>query len=452
MAGELALQQKLGYVDPAAVAAAESVKAMVQARFIMALQKPRDFDQARDAILTACRRPAFAEKAEFSVKRGSKYNQATRQWEDNMVKGPSIRFAELALREWRNCSSEIQVIYEDADTKRIRVMVLDLETNAAFSKEIAIKKIVERKKADDREVLGERTNSDGKKVYIVRATEDEIQNKENAMISKVIRNEGLRLIPTDIIDEGMEVARTTLRNRDAADPDGAKKKILDAFSSLGIKPAELKKFLGHGTDILSPKETEDLRGIYRAIKDGEAIWADYIESKDGQEKSPETDPAAIEEFNRLVNEQKDFSHEALNTFIEQIATVNKQTPEGVKAQASTQANFPTFWKSFLAWHNKPKPRSDKGSTRKPPETPQAAPEGEAAISHGAEGEGANSGITIGQDAITPGTLASIKEAIGATGIALSRPYEILEIVPEFPLENLGEKEGLEVLAWYKKNA
>lgn len=407
MANELALQQKLGYVDPAAVAAAESVKAMVQARFIMAMQKPRDFDQARDAILTACRRPAFAEKAEFSVKRGRKYNQATRQWEDNMVKGPSIRFAELALREWRNCSSEIQVIYEDADTKRIRVMVLDLETNAAFTKEIAIKKIVERKKADDREILGERTKSDGNKIYIVLATEDEIQNKENAMISKVIRNEGLRLIPADIIDEGMEVARTTLRNRDAADPDGAKKKILDAFSSLGIKPAELKKFLGHGTDILSPKETEDLRGIYRAIKDGEATWADYIEPKEGPEKSkaPEVDPAALDAFYEAVKEKAldEVTGNALVSFIDQIAKVNKQTPEAVKAQASTPANFPVFWASFLAWR-----KPDKKAPGRPKKAagPEPAPtgQGEGKVSPGGGTEATVDQVQAIRDEVKAGKL------------------------------------------------
>ena len=419
MTKELALQHKLGYVDPAAVAAAESVKAMVQARFIMAMQKPRDFDQARDAILTACKRPAFAEKAEFSVKRGSKYNQATRQWEDNMVKGPSIRFAELALREWRNCSSEIQVVYEDADTKRIRVMVLDLETNAAFTKEIAIKKIVERKKADDREILGERTNSDGKKVYIVRATEDEIQNKENAMISKVIRNEGLRLIPADIIEEGMDAARATLRNRDAADPDGAKKKILDAFSSLGIKPAELKKFLGHGTDILSPKETEDLRGIYRAIKDGEATWADYIETKEGQEKpeAPEVDPAAVEEFDRQVLETgwtAQNSPGAIENYVAQIAKVNKQTVEAVKAQAGTQANFPTFWASFLAWH-----KPDK----KAPGRPKKAAEPPEAIQGQAGGEVLpNITTTPLLRNITPDQLTAIKDAITEGKITALKIY------------------------------
>lgn len=390
MAGELALQHKLGYVDPAAVAAAESVKALVQARFIMAMQKPRDFDQARDAILTACKRPAFAEKAEFSVKRGSKYNQATRQWEDNMVKGPSIRFAELALREWRNCSSEIQVVYEDADTKRIRVMVLDLETNAAFTKEIAIKKIVERKKADDREVLGERTNSDGKKVFLVRATEDEIQNKENAMISKVIRNEGLRLIPADIIEEGMDMARETLRNRDAADPDGAKKKILDAFSSLGIKPAELKKFLGHGTDILSPKETEDLRGIYRAIKDGEATWAEYVEPKEeGGDKPPEVDPAALDDFYEAVKAKRldEATGEALVKFVAEIAKVNKQIVEAVKAQAGTPENFPTFWESFLNWNKPPKKAKAAAKSKEPEAPPQDQGQGEDTTAAATEGQG-----------------------------------------------------------------
>jgi hypothetical protein len=67
---------------------------------------------------------------------------------------------------------------------------------------------------------------------------------------------------------------------------------------------------------------------------------------------PEVDPAAIAEFCRLVNEQKDFRHEHLNDFLSQIAKVNKQTIEAVQAQASTPENFPTFWKSFLAWHKK----------------------------------------------------------------------------------------------------
>jgi len=262
------------YADPAAVAAAETAKARIQSAYIMAMQKPRNEDQARIRILEACRRPAFASRVEFSKP------VAGRQ-----IKGPSIRFAELALREWSNVNSDVSVIHEDDQIRRVRVTVVDLETNASFSKEVQAQKLVERRQAGDREVLAERKNTKGETVYIVRATEEELDNKVSALISKALRNEGLRLIPSDIVDEALDIARRTLLNQDAKDPAAAKKQILDAFSELGIKPRDLEAYLKHKIDVLSPAELQDLRGIFRAIKDGEATWADYIRPTETEERT-----------------------------------------------------------------------------------------------------------------------------------------------------------------------
>jgi hypothetical protein len=287
---ELSLQQQaFQNVDPAAVAAGEAAKARIQSAYIMAYKNPRDEDQARDRILKACRRPAFAERVEFSKPIGKTH-----------IKGPSIRFAELALREWRNVLTDIQVIYEDDFIRRTRIMAIDLETNVSFSKEINITKTVERKNNKDREVLAERINTNGEVVYVVKATEDEIHNKEAALISKAIRNEGLRIIPVDIVDEAIEVAKETLRTKDKADPDAAKKKILDAFSEIGVKPNDLRIYLGHPTDQVSPQELADLRAIYRAIKDGEARWVDYITP--AEKEKTEEKIASLK--NRLKKEAK----------------------------------------------------------------------------------------------------------------------------------------------------
>ena len=257
---ELVLHQRpgsLGYVDPAAVAAAETAKALIQSAYIMAYQKPRSEDQARARILEACKRPVFAERVEYAKPVGGR-----------SIKGPSIRFAELALREWGNVRADTQVVYEDDNIRRIKLTCTDLETNTSFNKEIQIGKTVERRQAGDREVIGRRTNSSGQEVFIVKATDDELHNKEAAMISKALRNEGLRLIPSDIVDDAIEVAKETLRNRDKGDPLAAKKKVMDAFLDIGIKPKDLEKYLGHKMDVVSPAELQDLRGIYRAIKDG----------------------------------------------------------------------------------------------------------------------------------------------------------------------------------------
>ncbi len=268
--------QSLVAVDPAAVAAAESAKARIQAAYIMALQKPRNEDQARARILAACRRPEFADRVEFSKPVAGR-----------KIKGPSIRFAELALREWGNILSDISVIYEDDHTKRIRIGELDLETNANFTKEITIKKTVERKNNQGRQVLGNRLNTNGETVYIVAATEDELNNKENALISKTIRNEGLRLIPSDIIDEAIATAKQTMHSRDSQDPQGEKKKVLDAFMIIGIQPKDVESYLGHPLDTISPAELQDLRGVYRAIRDGEQSWSDYVKPEKAVDETAE---------------------------------------------------------------------------------------------------------------------------------------------------------------------
>ena len=278
--------------DPSAIAAAEAAKARIQSAYLMALHKPRNEDQARDAILHACKKPGFAEKVEFSKPVGGK-----------QIKGPSVRLAEVALRAWGNVLTESQVVYEDDTLKRIKLFCTDLENNLTHSKEIVVNKTVERKSKRDREVLGERTNTTGEVVYIVKATDDEIHNKEAALISKALRNEGLRLIPVDIIDEAMETAKETLRSRDKADPDAAKRKILDSFSEIGVKPKDIEQYLGHKTDSIMPKEMEDLRGIYRAIRDGESRWTDYIQPSETEENTKSKADALKEKLKKAKEEE-----------------------------------------------------------------------------------------------------------------------------------------------------
>lgn len=262
--------------DPAAVAAAESAKARIQSAYIMALQKPRNYDNARLKILAACKRPDFAEKAEYTKPVGG-----------STLTGPSIRFAELALREWGNVTYENQVVFDDMNVRRIRVTVTDLESNATFSKEIQLSKTVERKSSKGREVISERLNSYGDTVYLVRATEDEVTTREAALISKALRNEGLRLIPQEIIEEGMAVARQTVQSRDKKDPDAARKQLTEAFFAYGVKPMELEKYLGHSLDQCQPDELQELRSIYAAIRDGEARWAGFMETKEAERAEKE---------------------------------------------------------------------------------------------------------------------------------------------------------------------
>lgn len=337
--------------DPAAVAAAEAAKARIQSAYVMALQRPRNEDQARHHILQACKRPDFAARVEYAKPVGN-----------TKIKGPSIRLAEEILRSWGNILVETTTVYDDKSVRRIQVTCLDLETNSSFGKQIQVTKTVERAKAGpDREVVGERLNSRGEKVFIVVATEDELATKEAAMISKIVRNEGLRLIPSDIVDEALKTARDTLANRDSQDPEAGKKRILDAFAGLGIQPKHLEEHLGHALDIISPAELEELRGMFQAIKDGEASWADYAALKgsatdakqppEGQQDAGPTEKDLFDELHTLASAKGLTGDEQIKNLDSYIAASVKHF--GMTAVDLLTKALPTFeaklWPGYLKW-------------------------------------------------------------------------------------------------------
>jgi hypothetical protein len=356
-------------VDPAAVAAAEAVKARIQAAYIMALQKPRDENFAREKILEACKRPEFAERVEFKRQQGMV--QVNGKWEPNYIYGPSIRFAELALKEWGNVLTETSTLYEDEIIRRVKVSVLDLETNAAFSKELQIKKTVERKKSKGRDVVGERLNSYGDKVFIVIATDEEVVNKENALVSKAVRNEGLRLIPSDLKDEAILIARETIANRFKESPNEATEAVINGFATLSISSSDIEKYLGHKIDKITAQEVADLRGVYRAIRDGESTWQSYTSSEDSENEPPmEKGSGSKHRFdNEIGVDPKDAD---LVAFLKVSAVGNNMSVDEVKELALD--DMESFKSHFIKWRaeQRQKKSASAGSKKKDPDDPELA--------------------------------------------------------------------------------
>lgn len=263
---------ELALPDTASTAVAAQAKALVEARYIMAMRRPRDMDVVRERMLKECTRPSFAAVARYTKPIGKDKSK----WPT----GPSIRFAEAAVRNMTNITVETMTVYDDREKRIIRVTVTDLETNVPYSQDITIAKTIERRqKKDGDTVIGTRTNSYGDTLYILEATDDDIINKQQALISKAIRTQGLRLIPGDIIDECMDQVLVTQANADAEDPDAAKRKLFDAFGHLGVRAEQLKEYLGHDAATLAPKELTELRALYAAIRDGEATWRDVMDER-----------------------------------------------------------------------------------------------------------------------------------------------------------------------------
>lgn len=254
--------------ENAAIAMAAKQKAVVEARYKMALARPRDIDKVRQNMLKDAKRPNFAAVAIYHKPIGKG------------VEGPSIRFVEAAIRNMTNILTETDTVSEDDERRVIRVAVSDLETNTYFSQDVTVTKTVERNKLPQGEKpIRVRTNSKGQPVYILHATDDDILNKQNALISKAVRTLGLRLIPGDLVDEALWYVRQTMATQDAQNPDAAKNRIIDAFAMLGVGVENLKEYLGHELSSITPNELQTLRALYSAIKDGETSWKAVMDDK-----------------------------------------------------------------------------------------------------------------------------------------------------------------------------
>lgn len=246
-------------------AVASMVRAQVEARYAMAVHRPRDWSDVRVRLLAECKRPAFCEAAIYSVPRGGK-----------SITGPSIKFAEAALRCMTNVLPETRVIVDDDDKRIVQVSVTDLEANITYTHELVVGKTVERRTLRGGEnVVGRRTNSQGAEVFIVSATEDEIAMKQNAGVSKALRTLALRMLPGDILDDALDQIGETFRSG-GGDPSAVRKKIADKFAELGVRPSQLAEYLGAPLEQASPAQINDLRLLHNGIREGSTTFAQAL--------------------------------------------------------------------------------------------------------------------------------------------------------------------------------
>ncbi len=268
--------------ETASSAIAAQSKAMVESRYIMAMRNPRNWDAVRQDLIKECRRPSFAHnKSAYYIKPIG-----------NGVEGLGIRFVEVALRCMKNVLVETTMIFEDDQKEVHRVSVTDLEANITYPLDVRVSKTVERSKPNsDGSYLSVRKNSYNKDVFTVLGTDDDLLNKRGALISKAIRTIGLRIIPGDLCDEAEDIIKSIRLDQAAKDPDAERRKIVDAFAAIGVSATDLISYLGHGLEKCSPVQIVTLRGIFGAIKDGEATWQSVMQNKAEQGSSAPAEAA-----------------------------------------------------------------------------------------------------------------------------------------------------------------
>jgi len=358
-----ALTQGVG--ETAALAIAAQAKAAIEARWIVAMKCPRDMDQVRADVLRECKRPAFAEVARYLKPIGEG------------VEGPSIRFVEAALQALGNCDTQAITIYDDAEKRIVEVSVIDFEKNVTHRKQITISKVVERRYLrKNQTALASRTNSRGDTVYLVSASDDDLLNKEAALVSKAIRTCGLRIIPGWLVEEAMGAVIRTQKDQAARDPDAERRKVADAFASINVQPAELSRYLGHDLGKVSPGELAELRQVYATIRDGQASWSDILDHRLAQRGEKSAGQAGDQEAPKPSQEAPKRGAAAAKAAIRSARPAPAPAPQEPAEEEPPPAE-PEVSAAPPARARRPKPQAAKGAPRRrqaPAKAPEPPPE------------------------------------------------------------------------------
>lgn len=310
--------------ETASAAIAEKARAGIEARFVMARRYPRDLARVRERLLAACARPGFAEVAIYNKPVGEG------------IEGPSIRMAEEAARCMGNIDTQAVTLFDDMYKRIIEVSATDLEVNLTYPVTITIEKTVERRKIrGGQTVRYQRVNSFGDTVYVVDATDDEILNKVSALVSKALRTILLRLVPGDILEEAMERAYSVRRELASKDVEGQRQKMVAAFERLDVRVDDIATYLGHAVASVTIEELERLRGLFNAIKDGEATWAEAVDATRAAKPTPAT-PAQPAQANPVAQPAQPVQgqYKAPGNLSE-AAQRSKATRGGTKASGAT---------------------------------------------------------------------------------------------------------------------
>ncbi len=268
--------------ETSAHALAEREKATIAAMFLVADGRRRRIPEFEAGLLAECERPGFAEIARYRKPQRTR-NKETGEWEEGFVEGWSIRFAEAALRNWKNTYCDAKIVFEDDAKRIIRFMLIDLESNLPLSTEIQLSKTVERRGSGrdgklppkGRDIRGQRVNVAGQTVFIVDATDDELYMKQAAAFSKFRRN-ALTFMPGDILDAALSQVQKTLKGQS---PEAARDRLVLGFDQIGVTISDLQEYLGHSISKITDAELAELRGVYTSVKTEEMTWEQVLEHK-----------------------------------------------------------------------------------------------------------------------------------------------------------------------------
>jgi len=224
------------------------IESEIKAAIVLARRFPRDEARTYGNLMKSCQRISFAGQAFYSFPRG----RAT-------VEGPSVNMAREAARTWGNIRFGLDIVRDDEESRKIQAWCWDLETNLKVTAEDEFKKLIYRRKGG-----------------WIKPDERDLRELTNRRGAISIRNCILQVIPKDFIEDAMKKVKSTLRAGVSGDLDGTIKKMVLAFSDLGVTTAKLEKKLGHKILESTPDEVVELKATWTSIHDGNSKIKDHF--------------------------------------------------------------------------------------------------------------------------------------------------------------------------------
>lgn len=235
----------------------------VQGLILAAKNFPRQVPAAITRIKDTCKSAKLAEVAMYEYPRGN-----------TIVRGPSIRLAEVLAQNWGNLDFGWKVIRSDDDSSEIQSVCWDLETNVRQTRVFTVPHIRHTKK-------GSYKLKDPRDIYEMQANQ----------AARRLRACILAIIPKNIVEIAEEQCDKTLAhqlNKDGKvmSKDVRLARILEAFSEHGVDQDDIERLFKHKFSSLSETEIARLQRIHLSLRDRVGVKEDFFPAEEYEAPEP----------------------------------------------------------------------------------------------------------------------------------------------------------------------
>jgi len=229
-------------IMPAGSALAALTKGEIDMQIATAKEFPRSVAKFRNKALSlAMLNKKVARSCRYRLPRAGK-----------MIEGASVRLLEIAASSWGNCRVTGTIVGIEEKYIHARGTFIDLENNYAVGVDV-FRRI---------------TKSDG-----TRYNDDMIMTNAMAAVSIARRNAIIAGVPRAYIDEMSEEIKKFTEDTQELSLEEERKLAFDYITKNGIPEQRILDLLGKASvEDVTFAETEELRALCNAVKDGMTTW------------------------------------------------------------------------------------------------------------------------------------------------------------------------------------